>query len=496
MPGPHFFPPAPKHIQTMILLALLALLLVQCGGDDGVTTPQYGDEIDAEIAALDHIEQADPFSERPVGEPSTETYEFDGRFYECGEQQYEMAAEFDRQVALNPMSDILWPGSIIDGATILSGDYVPIIGERAPLRISVSLVNIEGETARDVQSPSLSTMRTAISDILTQNVTGATAAYVTHEISQVYSEEQFNLALGASLTDGRFAIARQFDFSNTEILSRTLVKFMQIYYTIDIDLPAKPSDLFAPSVSWSQLQGQISAATSPMYISSISYGRMAIFSMESTYSGLQVEDAVRASLVAIDAGVEVNPAYGTVLQNTTIKATIIGGSGAAAVLSVDGFAGLRQYMLAGGDYDSDTAGAPMAYHLRYLSDNASGRVVMAQSYVVRTCEELVDGYYAFFTTAPYETRIHIYYTLDGQPQDVLSPAMYSPLGAPRWELTVPRLATAVYITASSHWLGNFYPIFRYPQSGTLPHPTTRCWTFSGLFGNNPQYEVDEDCSEF
>lgn len=477
----------------LAVLALLGLFLVQCGGDDGVTTPQNGGEIDAKVAELDHIVQEDPFPERPVGDPVTETYVFGDRTYECGEQQYEVAAEFDRQIALNPMSDILWPGSIVDGATILSGEYVPIIAARAPLNISISLVNIEGDKSRTVQSPALSTMRTAVGEILAQNVTGATAAYVTHEISQVYSEEQINLALGASLTDGRFSIARQFDFSNSEILSRTLVKFMQIYYTIDIDLPAKPSDLFAPSVNWAQLASQISAATSPMYITSISYGRMALFSMESTYSAVEVSDAVEASVTAIEAGVNLAGEYADILQDTTIKATIIGGSGASAVLSIDGFEGLREYMLDGGNYNSDTAGAPMAYHLRYLSDNASGRVVMAQEYVVRSCVELVDGYYAGHTTAPYEVRLQVHYLLNGTPVNWISPAMYVPLGAPTAVCTVPGAATNVYVDAYSHWLGNFYPIFRYPQSGTLAHPGTRCWLFKGTFGFSPEYELDSDC---
>lgn len=48
----------------------------------------------------------------------------------------------------------------------------------------------------------------------------------------------------------------QFDFSRTDILGCTVVKFMQIYYTIDVDFPEKPRDCFLSSVSWENLKDQ------------------------------------------------------------------------------------------------------------------------------------------------------------------------------------------------------------------------------------------------
>ena len=72
------------------------------------------------------------------------------------------------------MTDVLWPGAIIDAATIPTGDYVPIVAPRKPLTISVSLINIAGAKSRTVQDPKLSTMRESIASILAQEVTGAT----------------------------------------------------------------------------------------------------------------------------------------------------------------------------------------------------------------------------------------------------------------------------------------------------------------------------------
>jgi hypothetical protein len=231
-----------------------------------------GASIDANVSALPHLLQVAPFEERPIGDVDVETYDVDGRTYECTAQRYEVTAEFDEQLTLNPTSDVLWPGAVVDGATIDTGGYVPIVADRDPLTISVSLVNIAGAQSRTVQDPKLSTVREAIAEILAQEVTGATEARVTFSIEEVHSESQLDIALGVTYKGGFGSVKNQFDFSRTDILSRTLVKFLQVYYTIDVDPPDRPSDFFAPWVSWASLERQISSKVFPMYVSTIAYG--------------------------------------------------------------------------------------------------------------------------------------------------------------------------------------------------------------------------------
>jgi len=220
-------------------------------------------------------------------------------------------------------------------------------------------------------------MREAVSDMLAQEVTGATEARVTFEIADVYSENQLDIALGVTYKSGVASVKNQFDFSKTDILSRTVVKFLQVYYTIDVDIPEKPSDLFASLVTWSSLDKQINGDISPMYVSSIAYGRMALFTMESTYSSTEIHNALQASVKAINTSVDLDVANKNILQQSSIKATIIGGSGQSAVQAVNGCEGLREYMTTGGNYSKGTAAAPLAYKLRYLCDNGICRVVMA-----------------------------------------------------------------------------------------------------------------------
>jgi hypothetical protein len=204
---------------------------------------------------------------------------------------------------------------------------------------------------------------------------------------------------------------------------------------------------------------------------------MAIFTMESTYSSTQASNALSASFKAIKTDVDLEVGYREVLANSTIKATIIGGSGATAVLGIDGFDGLKEWVVQGGNYDKDSPGAPLAYKLRYVCDNATCRVVMANNYFVRVCEELVDGHYGIKNSAWYVAWFYVYYTLDGEPKSHYSGKFSA--GFSR-SVTIPAKATDVWVLAREDTgIGN-KTIFRYPGgSETLYRPDVKCWKVTG-----------------
>ncbi len=462
--------------------AVCPLLLIHC--KDSSSPVDNSTSINAGIQSLAHLDQVQPFDERPDSAPDTNTYDLAGRTYECREQWFAVAAKFDENIALNPTSDILWPGAIIDGASLATGAYVPIVVPRAPLTLSISLVNIAGAKSRTVQDPKLSTVRNAMADLLSQEVTGATDARVTFEITDIHSASQLDIALRASYDNGLNDVKGQFDFSRTDVLSRTVVKFMQVYYTIDVDIPQYPSDLFAASVTWATLRDAISGDVSPMYISTISYGRMALFTIESSYSSTEVNAALQASFSAINTNVDLSTAYRTVLQQSSIKGMIIGGSGAQAVQAVNGFDGLKQYMTTGGNYDQNTAAAPLAYKLRYLSDNVSAEVVKAQTYLVRTCEELKAGHYGIYNSGSYVAWFYVVYDFDGANHQVGGDDIT--YGTSR-SYDVPATATNVWVRARYSTGVSNEDIFRYPGSGSTPRPEVKCWHVWGdIYATNHQ----------
>ncbi len=364
---------------------ILAFLLCACQKDDDVgSTNQTFDE---GVRSLSFLDQPEPMDEpkelEVVEEPNIE----DG--YECSVKSYEAAAEYNEMLLLDPASDVIYPGAVIVGESIATGEYIPIVAARKPLSLSVSLQNIEGSPKATIEDPSLSNVRVAINEILSSNVTGGTPAKVSFEVEEVHSQSQLSLALGANYKSALADVSGSFDFSQEDIRSRVVVKFIQAYYTIDIDLPATPSDLFSELPNLNSL-GDVS----PMYVSTITYGRMVLFTAESSTSTTMLEASLKAAFEsgAQSGEINVSSEYKKVIENAKIQATIIGGSGGDAVGAVDGIAGLKQYILGGGDYTKDSPGAPLSYKLRYLKDNSIGNIVLSTKYNVRSCDRVAFSY--------------------------------------------------------------------------------------------------------
>ena len=189
-----------KKRLSFCLLSSLAVAslagLVGCASSD--TDP--GSDIDDYIRGIGELPSAEP--KLLPGEATPAERRGD---YSCVRQDLEETRQYDRIVAYAANSDSLWPGAIISGNSVGEGQFTPVVLDRAPLDVSISLENLAGKKSAHLDTPSLSTLRDAMGDILSSTVTGATAANLFSEIEQVHSKEQLSLAVGAGV--GRLPLA-------------------------------------------------------------------------------------------------------------------------------------------------------------------------------------------------------------------------------------------------------------------------------------------------
>lgn len=349
-------------------------------------------EIDSEefnelVRALEYLDQPDEIPV-PVEIEVIDSAETSGD-YVCSVKRYKAAPGYDELFLMDPTTDVIYPGAIIKGESIPTGEYIPVVADRKPMTISVSLQNIAGSPSRTIEEPKLSTVREALNDILSADVTGATPAKVSFEIEEVYSEQQLSIAVQGNYQNSFVDVAGSFDFTRQDIRSRLVVKFLQIYYTVDMDLPQNPDDLFDELPSMESL-----GSTSPLYVSTVTYGRMVLFTVESTYSSTEINAALNA---AFNSGVQsgsisVDAHYQKIIDNSTMKAFILGGSGSSAVQSVNGIEGIVEFITSGGDYSKESPGAALSYKLRFLKDNSVANIILSSEYNVRQCERVFSHY--------------------------------------------------------------------------------------------------------
>lgn len=357
---------------------LLAVALSGC-----ISANDDASEIDTYIRSLEKLESLD--SQVLEGQRSAAQQEGD---YSCTFQDYEETRQYDRIVAYSANSDALWPGAILHGDSVYDGLFAQAVFDRQPLNVSVSLENLAGGPSATMEQPSLSGFRDAISQILNTQVNGDTPANIYTEIEEVHSSEQLAIALGAGVSGGiaPFNISASFDFNDQQKRSRYLVKYVQAYYTVDVNAPGTPTDWLADTVQLKDVEDQFKTGDPPVYVSSITYGRTVLFTFESDYSATELASALEFTYsggVNVDGSVSVT--YDEMVSQSNITAFILGGSGGDAVQAIDGYEALREFIASGGNYSPESPGAPIAYKLSYLADNQPARMSYTRDYTVKDC---------------------------------------------------------------------------------------------------------------
>ncbi len=144
-----------------------------------------------------------------------------------------------------------------------------------------------------------------------------------------------------------------------------------------MDLPNQPSDLFEEEVDKA-----LFGTYMPMYISTVTFGRMALFTIESELKEQEVMTYLNASYGSVNA--QASSDFESLKAKSTMKVYVLGGSGSSAGAIIDGFEAFKDYIKDGGNYSKESPGAPIAYKLRYIRDNSIGKIVFAASYPIRT----------------------------------------------------------------------------------------------------------------
>ena len=338
----------------------------------------YRDEINDYLRSLPPISSVLPAEKAAAIDSTAEERSLE---YIYRIDYYSAAAGYDEQIVLNPQTDVIYPGALIKGESILDGSYLPIPADRNPITISTSLTG-NGQVSVVVENPKLSTVREAINSLMNQTY-DVPPANMGFTIEQAYSESQLKLSLRASYS-GIVDVSGGFDYSNKNIKTRLIAKFIQSYYTLDMDLPASPADLFNRAVNET-----LFGTYMPMYVSSVTYGRMALFTIESELEETQVRAFLQGSYASVDASASTD--FDELVESSTMKVYILGGSGADAGLTVDGFDAFKEYIKTGGNYSKVSPGAPISYKLRYIKDNTIGKMVFAASYPIRTAIPRTDN---------------------------------------------------------------------------------------------------------
>lgn len=371
------------------------------------TAQQNRTNIDAFVRSLPTWRELSPPIDETDGEPTgappitMEEIGQDGTPYSCTIQPHDIAKNPDEIALVDPDASVLWPGALIHGEghlSLASLDPLALNGtNRAPLSLSIQgggVLGIPPGVSTTVDEPTSTTVREGINQLVV-NALGADvmvgAGISSFTSEQSYSSEQTALQLGLSARYLGTELAASLDFSRSAEERTYTAYFIQRLFTIAVDLPQRPSSFFSRSMTVETLRSLgVNAENPPLYISSVSYGRILMFSFTSTESEQDIRAALAFAYDGPAAGVEAGAEtrYRRILQQARIEVLAIGGPN-VGVQGLIRNADLASY------FEQEVAinqVEPIAFTLRSLRDNTLATVSEITVYDVETCSKLPRNY--------------------------------------------------------------------------------------------------------
>lgn len=355
--------------------------------DEGAS---QAEQIDQYIQSLDQLpsqERVDP----TFGEILEEGPDSTNPDYDCVKQEF---VQIEKNVEISTFaanSSNLFPGALVHGNSLYNDLIDPKILPLKPVTFSVSLSNLNGSTTGVMQTPNIDQYRTARNAILAEGVSGDVVANTEPEVIEVNSKEELSIALGVDVNTATVDVGADFNFTNNEERSHFVIRVKQVLFTVDTVLPSKPSDLLGDAVTLEEIQSSFNDEDPAMYVQQLIYGRLIYFTFESKVSAQELKAALD---FAFNNGVQVNATsaldFQQILEQTTIKGYVIGGSASADVTSliggsIDGIKTFIQQNLVFPADNFNNFGDIIGFKLGYLSDNSTAALSFGGETTVRQC---------------------------------------------------------------------------------------------------------------
>jgi Thiol-activated cytolysin len=302
----------------------------------------------------------------------------------CISQTYNAAEVFSEQAAMNPAAGVATVGTLWHMNSIADGSYQQLIApKRKPMVISID-IPFATYPVDTVKNPDgIGAVRKSINNLLLNNVFTATPVDANQTMETVYSYEHAAMKSQISVSGWGQNLRASFNFEDKSIKSRLIVKFIQKYYTINVDAPVDGACGF-----FEELPDLSNLDAPPVYVSSVTYGRMAYLFIESSSSEHELKLAIGATINAYGGSgkADISKEQQSLLEKSSIRGYVLGGNGNTGMQALTGFAGFKNHVSQGGSFSKESPGSPISYVLSYLDNGKVANVKLSSTYVVRDCQ--------------------------------------------------------------------------------------------------------------
>ncbi|ASE62364.1 hemolysin [Chryseobacterium indologenes] len=273
--------------------------------------------------------------------------------------------ESSESIVLPHLQMYIFPGSLLKGNSIQDMNFKPITASVKPITVSMSIPALNKKTAFTIDKPSLSNTRQVVQDYIqsadfTQNGT------LSYSVEQFTSYDELKVAFGSNVNT-RSLFGKNSSSTNIEegmITKRTgfYVKFYQTSFTLDMDIPS------GSLVNDTNLD---TGGVEPVYVSSISYGRMGVLAIETNELAETARTTINETFSKLFVKGEsyLTQEEKNFLNGADFNLYMIGGSGVTAAQSFKGYEAFVNHV-SKGTFSKSQPGVPIFCTYSYLNDNS------------------------------------------------------------------------------------------------------------------------------
>jgi len=316
----------------------------------------------------------------------------------CSTTEYSLESNFEEIAILKPNNSIIWPGALVKiDNELRAGLPTPSTLDRAPVNLRVDLPGMGENGNILVDNPSFNSVDAGIDNSLEWwNANAYQDGYVNEASSfsdakTSYSSKQVSLELGVNIEWASTALSSQLNFESTSEKRVAKMVFKQVFYTVSMAPPSEPSSVFGEGVSAEQVESAFNSSSPPGYIQSVSYGRIIMFRLETTFESTdtQLEAALGyAAGKSSSIDVDTETAVKNILATSNITTIVIGGNAevAAEAVTARNFGDLAPIIQGpNAVYSRDNPGSPISYTVRFLKDNTIAKMGYTDNYQAENC---------------------------------------------------------------------------------------------------------------
>ena len=305
--------------------------------------------------------------------------------------------------------------------------------ERKPITISVDLPGMTDDGKKVVDLPTNSSVNSSINSLLETWNSKYSSRYtiptrVSYSDTMVSSKSQLSAMFGCNFSKLNDSLNIDFDSIAKGEKQAMVVAYKQIFYTVSVDAPNRPSDLFGDSVTSNELTLKgVNNSNPPAYVSNVSYGRTIYVKLETTSKSADVKAAFKA-LIA-NQNISSNAEYQDILNQSSFTATVLGGGAQEHnKITTKDFSEIANIIKNNSVYSPQNPGYPISYTTTFLKDNSIACTNNKTEYIETTSTEYSDGKIILDHSGAYVAQFEVTWdevTYDKQGNEVIEHKAWS-----------------------------------------------------------------------